>query len=483
MTEHDPLGEAGARLRGTVDADAFDPDWDAHARRRRRNRAGAVASVAAALAIVVGGVAVLSTGDDDGDSGQVVATAPDTVAAPTTGSEGEIPTTTAAPTTAAPTTTAATVPDGPEGCVPVSLPFRATAGMTRANPRSFLDPESPGWTWAESQGRYIEARWGASPFPQTEGEPVLVLGEESTIGVIHEGFSVEAPLAGAHAPCDHLVLLAYGVTLEELREFAEGLVPVDLDPDGTPAVVVSRDGLLGWWDGTAWQDVDARSPEVPVEEGTTFTVVGIGRDASDATSGAPRLGCEPLDTYTVPLDPALEEAWRVPGQIAVNATWDVVPRPVEELDPTSQTYRDAAAEIVADPPLSIADVSVQLDQVVRVDLDGDGVDEVIVVGRHPDADPSHAPRAGWYAFVAVRSVVNGTVRTDLLNHTVFHADDDSYPNMVTYELDAVADLNGDGRMEVVYGASAFEDASTYVVAWDGPTAGSPQHVLSSGCGV
>jgi hypothetical protein len=484
--DRDPLRDAGSRLRGALDPHAFDPDWAGRAQARRRSRATAVASVAAALAIVVGGVAAVASGDDDGGgSGDVVATAPDTVPTPATeGTTGPtatsgVPDTTTATPGSLPTTPVSVATE----CVPVSLPFRATVvpegWFTQAAPWSRIVDGAPGWSWAAATGRSIDALWGTSPFPQTNAEPITVMGEAGTIGDIHEGFSVEVPLADAEPPCDPLVLVGYGISRDDLRAFAEGLVPIDLDPDGEVAVVVSFDGLLGWWDGAAWQDVDARSPEVPVEPGTEFTVVGIGRETTSAVGGAGEPFCETMPTYSVPLEPPLAESWRVPGQIAVSATWDLVPRAPTELDPAGQAYVDATAEIVAD--LGVPDAPAHLDQVVRGDLDGDGVDEVLLVGRHPDADPSHGPRAGWYSFVALRSVVDGEVRTDVLEAAVFEEDYDSYPTMTTYQLDALADLNGDGRMEIVYGGSLFEGASTHVVEWTGP-GDEPEQVLSARCG-
>jgi hypothetical protein len=483
MTEHDPLGEAGARLRGAIDPGAFDPDWDAQARRRKRNRAGAVASVAAALAIVVGGVAVLATGDDDGGSGQVVATAPDTVPTPTpTTVDGGTVGTGGPPATdgVSPSSeTDDTEPQGVSGCLSLAPPFTPTfvpdGWSAEVVPGLGGGSEIPnGWHYSGGEGRFIDVTLGDTAQPQGQGtaEPIVVLGREGTIGGIHEGYSVEFPTDVAEPPCDRFVLAGYGISRDDLRAFAEGLV-------AQVAVVVSTEGVLGWWDGT-WQDVDGTSADIPVPEGQFFAVVGIGREDGFAFGGAPEMGCWPLETYTVPLDPPLDDSWLVPGQIAVSATWEVVPRAAAELDPTSQTYLDATAEILSD--LGLPGSPAHLDQVVRADLDGDGTDEVLLVGRHPDANVGNAPRAGWYSFVALRSVVDGEVRTDILDSVVFEEDDDSYPNMTTFLLDAAADLNGDGQMEVVYGGFLFEGATTMVVEWAGPGR-EPTQVLSVGCGV
>lgn len=60
---------------------------------------------------------------------------------------------------------------------------------------------------------------GESPLAQTDAQPIHVLGRPATLGVIHEGFSVEFTFRG----CDY-ALLAYGITRVELERLAMGLV-------------------------------------------------------------------------------------------------------------------------------------------------------------------------------------------------------------------------------------------------------------------
>jgi hypothetical protein len=491
MTEHDPLGEAGARLRGAVDPGAFDPDWDAQARARRRSRATVVASVAATLAIVFGGVAVLATGADDGEGGgQVVATAPDTTPDTTPDTAPAPSTTASAPPTMVDTagSTVTTVLEETGSCVVTQLPF-----FPNTVPAGWSDEivagagggsDIPGrWHLSGGPGRHVDVAFGATAFPQSPAtvEPITVLGHEGTIGAIHEGYSVEVPTDLLTSPCDALVLYGYGIGEEDLRAFAEGLQPVG-EPDALPpAIAVAQQGLLGWWDDGAWHR-PADPAAIPAEVGMTYTFVGIGRAQSEAVGGAAELTCEVTNDppYTIPLEPTFDDAAVVPRAIAVSASWPLEPRGAEQLDTNGATYLEATAAIASD--LGVPGSPAHLDQVLRTDLDGDGTDEVLLVGRHPDAGAESHPRAGWYAFVALRSVVDGEVQTDLLGSAAFPEDDDTFPNMTTYRVDAIADLNGDGRMEIVVGAEWWEGWGTDVLEWAGP-GHEPDRVLGAGCGV
>ena len=87
------------------------------------------------------------------------------------------------------------------------------------------------------------------------------------------------------------------------------------------------------------------------------------------------------------------------------------PGPVTVLDPTAPEYRDAAAQVLAELGADAQDPAVR--QVVRVDLDGDGTDEVLVRAEVADR-ASLRPVAGDYSVVFVRRLVGGTVQNTVV---------------------------------------------------------------------
>lgn len=245
------------------------------------------------------------------------------------------------------------------------------------------------------------------------------------------------------------------------------------------ALVVATDALLGWWDGTRWVDSDATSAaELPSVDGAAFTVVGLGPAPSQTVAGAPVVGCEPLGSYTVAFDPPFDDL--AGPVIAVNSSWDLSPRPTELLDAASEPQ---VSQLVAGwlSDQNIAGAPVGIVQIVRSDLDGDGTAELLIAVEHPDATTTVGPRARWYSAVLLVRTASGGDQVSTLASDVRLVDDDSYPSMTTYRLQAVVDLNGDGRMEIAVHDQEFEGAGTTV--FELPPDGTAHEVLTGGCGV
>jgi len=108
---------------------------------------------------------------------------------------------------------------------------------------------------------------------------------------------------------------------------------------------------------------------------------------------------------------------------------------------------------------------------LRVDLDGDGEDEVLIsatnyftkAGRMPNKSTS---TAGSYSFVLLRQVVGGVVKTKLIDGE-FHVKAYSGPEghfdaPSRYEISAVLDIDGDGKMEVIVNDAYYEGGGTTI---------------------
>ena len=124
--------------------------------------------------------------------------------------------------------------------------------------------------------------------------------------------------------------------------------------------------------------------------------------------------------------------------------------------PQSQTYTAAAADYFR----SIGHVTnaVTLTQVIRTDLEGDGVEEVILtVQDDADGIPSTVD-AGDHAAILLRRVVNGAVETIVVDGE-FYEERQDFAAPATYEVFAIADLNGDGTMEIVSRVDYYEGSS------------------------
>ena len=124
----------------------------------------------------------------------------------------------------------------------------------------------------------------------------------------------------------------------------------------------------------------------------------------------------------------------------------------------------------------IADPKVRITRILRTDLEGDGEEEVLISATNYFANDKsndsstapfpeasiYAPQRGTYSIVILRRVVDGNVQTKLVAGEVYAKPDQSVaPNV--YNLAAVLDLNGDGKLEVIVHSFYYErgQASIY----------------------
>ncbi|SMB95040.1 hypothetical protein [Deinococcus hopiensis] len=241
--------------------------------------------------------------------------------------------------------------------------------------------------------------------------------------------------------------------------------------------------LLGVVEGGKWTGGPAAARRI--RGGEVYRLQGLGGPAHTARGGRAVSFGEPCpETFGVSLTPATSKAAFL---IGTSATWPARPRPVTSLPTNSPVYEAAVrAELLR---RGLRDPRVQLRSVTRADLDGDGTDEVLVeASRFADQAALYPPPTGQpgdYSLLLLRSVVKGKVRTTVLGAYVAlkaydQNRDETMPLAQRYALGGVADLNGDGRMEVVTFSAYYEGYGVAAQEW---TPGSGLKVrLDTGCG-
>jgi hypothetical protein len=238
-------------------------------------------------------------------------------------------------------------------------------------------------------------------------------------------------------------------------------------------VTVGNTCLLGWWDGE-WQSGDA----LPVSGGEQYQVVRLDDPITMTTGSEARPHCEPLDLVSVEFDPAIPGDFLEVDALGIQTEADVRPSPVELLGLSLPAYLETTSNLLVGrvAPVPI----INLTQVIRTDLEGDGVDEVIVAAS-TIPDDLISSQVGDYSIVYLRKLIEGEVQTAILGESIVEDLDNLFQNLVVFEVAAVADLNGDGRMEIVLNGTVWEGA--FLQAWEyiNDDLG-PVEVLSCGCG-
>lgn len=246
-----------------------------------------------------------------------------------------------------------------------------------------------------------------------------------------------------------------------------------------PIIEIQTGYLLGASGDGKWIKADETAKSMANE--TTYRLYGATTALGQAKSGPPKNEDEPCaDTLSVELSPKPDKA-----VIAIAANWNALPRKVEVLDPTQKVYLDAVRDFLKTK--GINEPKVKIENIFRVDLDGDGQEEVLISATNylakEESVPIRSP-AGSYSIVLLRRLVAGKVQTQLVEGE-FHpkgyvAKDDSFDAPNAYKVIAVLDLDGDGKMEIVVGSRYYEGEATTIYRCDPKKL---EQVLSAGCGV
>jgi hypothetical protein len=245
---------------------------------------------------------------------------------------------------------------------------------------------------------------------------------------------------------------------------------------------------VGWWDGSAWQTVDWPDADDAIPE-ASFDAVSV---SSLQLADSPQRGrtdyerqdYECVDSpgpASIVLDPGLpaSDQWYGYRALAVTADWDVQPRPVRSVGLDVPEYQQLGESLV---PVSDETDPARGDvvQVVRSDLDGDGVEEVLFVFEYyAAADTGLATPGDFSLLVARYPRADATVVDEVLFQHVVQSPVE-YPSLDRARVFSIADVNGDGVMEVAVGISHWEGASVGVHEFRD---GELHQVMGSGCGV
>ena len=245
------------------------------------------------------------------------------------------------------------------------------------------------------------------------------------------------------------------------------------------AIVLADGVALGWWDGANWIRVD-ESTELPLSDVRDFQVALLGatglvtsgspNDHACAVSGEPQPGVtfDDLDSLYTYIDDG-EGSDRLVFGVGISAGWELTPRPVErgEAHPDLEAV---AIDLLGERGMDIERPAIV--QVVDVDLDGDGAIESIVV-----AEETHLANdtSGVYSIVFALSPSWETPR--IVDSSVIPESETGFP--VSFRVSAVADLSGDGVMEVMLDGMVWEGSGVGVYEL---TSSGFESRLIGGCG-
>jgi hypothetical protein len=285
-------------------------------------------------------------------------------------------------------------------------------------------------------------------------------------------------MAGLRLVVVALTVLIFGSGLHPAAAVAADVYPIvafhDFYNEGR-----STGYFLGGFTGGQWVKPEAAAGLLP--GGEHYRLYSLGGEGGDSVGSKPAKGEEGpcSDTWYVTLSPFPQKRGSL---VAVGGPWNAMPRPVKLTSTEQQVYQEAAATILKSQ--GIANPKVNLTQVIRVDLDGDGLEEVLVSATHyetvtPGGALTPNARAGDYSLVFLRKLVQGKVVTKIITGEYYpKATEFNAPS--EHRIIGVLDLNGDGIMEIVLSGRYYEGDWVDAYQVDGVKI---TKLLSMGCGL
>ncbi len=254
-----------------------------------------------------------------------------------------------------------------------------------------------------------------------------------------------------------------------------GCLPVVAASDLHPIVEVQTGYFFGATRDGKW--IKAAKAAKSVQDGTPYRLYDLTEKLGETKGSKPKADEEVCpDNFSIALKPKPEK-----GAIALAASWNALPRKPLVLDPTQQVYIDAVRDFLKGR--GIKSPKVKIKRILRVDLEGDGEEEVLINATNylsaEDLEVPDTAPPGSYSIVLLRRVVAGKVKTQVVAGEV-HADGKNANPPNYYEISAVLDLNGDGKLEIIVHSSYYEGGSTIIYQCD-PAKITP--LLEVACGV
>lgn len=219
-----------------------------------------------------------------------------------------------------------------------------------------------------------------------------------------------------------------------------------------PIIEVKTRGLLGGVENGKF--LDAKTTFGRLKGEGKYSLYGLtGRTGElTATVEAPDEPCE--EFYYAKLE--LEGQKGIAFGAARN--WNPVPRTPKAVNLNDKTYLGIVSQILRSKGMPRA--KAKIEQAVKVDLDGDGADEVVLTASSYGGKISPSAKANDYSFLLVRKIVGGKVKNIMVAEE-YMKKAVSFGAPSRFEISAIADLDGDGKMEIVQYGEYYEGAGAY----------------------
>ncbi len=210
--------------------------------------------------------------------------------------------------------------------------------------------------------------------------------------------------------------------------------------------------LLGGVQGETWLTSDKAAAQVG---GTVqYDVHTFAKGSYQVYGYAPEFSPTSQE-YFLSTDETLNEF----GMIGVAHGWPVRQVVAQELSADNEIYQNVVLDWLKENGLPKPELDTL--RIFRVDLEGDGVDEIFISATHLD-ESQHTTQSGDYSVVLMRKVVGNDAVTLLIAGDIYHSQELEITYPRTYLPASFIDLNRDGVLEVVVDFQQWENAGALI---------------------
>ncbi len=242
-----------------------------------------------------------------------------------------------------------------------------------------------------------------------------------------------------------------------------------------PIVETNIGGLLGGVKDGKW--VSAKDTAAQLKGGEVYKIFSLTNAGKTQFTGeSPTSGTPCEEFYSIAANPEQEI-----DAVALGASlnWNPSLHSITKIENNSAAYKKIISETLASKGL--AKSVPKATQIFQTDLDGDGINEVVISTSSFKRGLTSRANVGDYSFILLRKVVNGKAQNFVLSGDfVAKASNADAPS--EYKISGIADLNGDGKMEIIVYARYYEGNWVEVFEMKNNTA-TIVETLKSACGV
>lgn len=282
---------------------------------------------------------------------------------------------------------------------------------------------------------------------------------------VNELLGIQGKMSPEITPSENLTPSA-GPENNEIQISPEPTDRVESDSSGnegiTTPVLVNGVYMGGLYHGK-WmqQDEFFRQADVSLE-GFPYDIFIDGSNTGRSTGSLPTswmsgltLEGDQYDQEYCIVDLLDEDGQNIDYDIAIKADWNLFPRPYKIQNPDQTYYLDLIKNYLMEYGLENPETTIK--QMIKVDLEGDGTDEVLIAADNTKDDQFIEVKKGDNAILLFRKMVDGEVINQPVEQDI-RVEEEEYPTIFRYlsRVETIADLDGDNTLEVIVKSWYYE---------------------------